>query len=469
MFDRCEKSTRRLLLGWLGLAVFSLLFAGLFAILIVLARTPGVEGLLAVGRDYVYVGLVGHVVLAFVIWFLAFEGFLWVYTTTAFIGHAEASAGLGFASLALSALGVGLVVVSAAGGLGAPVLANYVPVLMTPWFYAGLALFAAGIVGTIANSFATAWKARRAGAVLPAPAFGMMVAGVAVLTAFVCFALVGWFQWRAGGAIDFERLNWGGGHVLQFANTVAVVSVWLYLSEKAFGPGGVLVGGRTARALFLVYLAFIIPAPFIYIFGDPSAQSHLDAFTWLMRWGHGPSTGLFILAGLYAIIRRGEFPWKDPVFSSLLLSMIIYVVGGLIAMDIRGVNTKIPAHYHSVIVAITIAFMAVFYLVMPLVGRRVWSGRMASVQPYLYSFGIVLFVAGLYVAGSYGMERKAMAGAQNLDTFWKTFGMALMGFGGLVAISGGVTFVWNALMSLFSTSARRRPSGGHLPLTGGAR
>ncbi|MBI2332584.1 MAG: cbb3-type cytochrome c oxidase subunit I, partial [Chloroflexi bacterium] len=95
------------------------------------------------------------------------------------------------------------------------------------------------------------------------------------------------------------------------------------------------------------------------------------------------------------------------------IGLFIFAVGGLIALDIGGVNTKIPAHYHCVIGAVTIAFMGLFYEMVPMLGRRLHSVRLAALQPYLYSAGIILFAAGLYLAGSHGVARKTYGGEQN--------------------------------------------------------
>ena len=71
----------RLIYGWLAFAISSLVFAGMFALLVVMARTPFILKFFP-GSDYVRVALVGHVVLSFVIWFLAFKGLLWTLTST---------------------------------------------------------------------------------------------------------------------------------------------------------------------------------------------------------------------------------------------------------------------------------------------------------------------------------------------------------------------------------------------------
>src|SRR3972149_1755936 len=88
---------------------------------------------------------------------------------------------------------------------------------LTPWFYAGLILFASGILFNLVNTFLTVLANRTAR--MPMLTMGMLTAGIAVVVAFACFALSGWFQYSTGKMyLDFERLMWGGGHILKFAN-----------------------------------------------------------------------------------------------------------------------------------------------------------------------------------------------------------------------------------------------------------
>lgn len=442
-----DTGTRKIIYGWLLLAALSLVFAGIFALLVALARTPVAQDMLPLGKDHIYVALVGHVVLAVVIWFLAFEGFLWTYASSAALERGVASPILSWASLVFSYAGMGFVVASAVFGLGPAELANYVPVLVSPVFYAGLVLFGAGILLAIVNAFAGILSARLDGKIMPVETFGMAVAGAAVISALACFAFSGYFQFATGKAFfDAERFFWGGGHLLQFANTVSMVTVWIFLARLSLGASP--LGARLTKALFVFYLLFIIPAPFIYLMHDTSTQAHKDAFTFIMRWGLGPATGVFMLALVARIFSSARRDWSNPAFSSLVLSIATFLIGGAIALDISGTNTKIPAHYHCVIGAVTIAFMGFFYELMPLLDKKVYSKKMASVQPYLYTAGVLLFAAGLYIAGGHGVARKTYGAAQNLDNIWKLVAMSVMGLGGLVAIAGGITFVVNALLTL---------------------
>jgi heme/copper-type cytochrome/quinol oxidase subunit 1 len=269
---------------------------------------------------------------------------------------------------------------------------------------------------------------------------------IAVAVAFVCFGLSAWFQYSTGKMfLDFERLFWGGGHILQFANTMAMTAVWLYLSRLVFKKEA--LAPPVSKALYCLFLLFIIPSPLIYFLHDTSTEAYKESFTSLMRWGMGPSV-VFILAVGWRFFTARR-PWRDPGFSSLVLSVAVFSLGGLIGVSIKGANTIVPAHYHCAIGAVTIAFMGLFYKILPSFGKPLWSARLAAIQPYLYSLGIILFAIGLFLAGSHGVARKAYGGAQNLDTTARFVGMSIMGLGALVAISGGIAFVLNAVFSLF--------------------
>ncbi len=455
--DAYRKETDKLLYGWLWLAVFSLVFAGIFAFMVAMARTPVIEDFLPLGRDYIYVALVGHVDMAVVIWFLAFEGFLWALTSTRDLDERPFSAPLGWAALLVSFAGMFLVGFSALFGAGKGIIVNYVPLLSSTYFYAGLLLFALGITLNLINTFATLIKAKLNGKTLPAVTFGMACSGVAVAVAFVCFGLAGLRLSALAAPIwDYERFFWGGGHMLQFANTIAMAAAWIYLARLVLLREPLSAG--TSKALFIVYILFVLPAPFIHFLQDINSPGYKAGFTALMQWGLGPSTAVFTLATLGVALKGGR-SWKDPAFSSLMLSMLVFVLGGIIALTIRGTNTKIPAHYHCVIGAVTIAFMGLFYEMVPAFKRALWSRKMASIQPWLYTLGIVLFAAGLFIAGEHGVARKTYGAAQNLNSMGKIVGMSVMGIGGLVAIAGGMTFVLNALLTLLGRPAELEEAG----------
>lgn len=451
---RLDRESAGLVYAWLFFAVASLVFAGIFAFLVAMARTPVIQNIFP-GKDYIRVALVGHVILSIVIWFLAFQGALWTLTSAGFLGVKIFSKDAGWLGFWLSVTGTIFVIIAAIFGLGTPLFINYIPVLTHPIFYIGLLLLTAGISYTLVNTFLTIWKAWRGRTYtgpLPLIAFGMAISGVAVLIALLCFGLAYYFQVLAHankGLLDFEILFWGGGHILQFANTIAMVTTWLFLADIVFETLPIKDG--YAKVLYTFYLLFMLPAPFVYFIYNTASQGHKNAFTSLMQYGLGPSTGIFAIALLITIGSKGmgqRLPWGKPEFSSLIISMAVFALGGFISLMIYGSNTKIPSHYHGVIGGVTLAFMGLTNHILYILKRDVYSTWLARLQPYIYGIGQTLFVIGMFWAGSHGVQRKTFGTAQNLDDIAKIAGMAIVGIGGFIAIVGGVIFVTNSIFSL---------------------
>lgn len=451
MLKEVDKKTGALLYGWILLSVLSLVVAGLFAFLIAMSRTPLIQDFFWI-KDFFHKGLVGHVTLAFVVWFLSFMGALWTVSAGT-VTTGDSRFRLGWVGLYVSSIGALLIIITTLSGLGSPALANYVPVLTHPLFYSGLLFFALGIFMLLLDILPKISKGmREQGATLLT--YGMGIAGLTVLIAFVCFGLAWHFLSSSptppAEGINFELLFWGGGHILQFANTISMIVVWIFLLHLTLKVYP--LRENILKVLLGSYLLFILPAPLYYFIFDIQSPAHKDNFTRLMEFGIGPPTGVLIIAVTVVIIRqrlqRGRLPWGDPMFSSLALSVLVFTLGGVISLTIRGSNVKIPAHYHSVIGAVTLAFMGITYHLLSLVNREVYLQRLSRIQPYLYGLGVLIFSLGLFWAGSHGVPRKTPGAAQHLDSYTKLAGMGLMGLGGIIAILGGAAFVINAIFSL---------------------
>ena len=67
---------RALARAWLGLGLLALIGAGLFSVLLVLSRTPGLNQWFDVAHFF-RVALVVHVDLSVLVWFVALGGLLW--------------------------------------------------------------------------------------------------------------------------------------------------------------------------------------------------------------------------------------------------------------------------------------------------------------------------------------------------------------------------------------------------------
>ncbi len=292
---------------------------------------------------------------------------------------------------------------------------------------------------------------------IPLTTYGMALNAIMVVIAYLCFGLA--YILLSGSETDpnfFERLFWGGGHILQFVNTMGMLVAWVLLVRVTLRQD-LPFSDRLGKVFLTVLIVFTIPAPFIYFLYDITSRAYKDGFTLLMQIGIGPTAGIFMIAIIVLLWREWNtrgLPLGEPGISSLMLSLLLFMIGGLISLEIQGSNVKIPSHYHGVIGAVTMAFMGLSYYLLPHLGREVFSRRASKVQPYLYGIGQILFVVGMFWAGREGVPRKTFGDAQVLTTYSQYVGMAVMGMGGLVAILGGATYVINILISLSGRGRR---------------
>ena len=425
---------RALARGWLYLGLVALIGSGLFSLLLVAARTPGVNAWLP-ATDFFRIALVVHVDLSVLVWFSAIAGMLWSLNSSA------RAVAWSWAALGLCAAGTLLMSAAAFVGPGTPIMANYIPVLDSPLFHAGLVIFGAGAAVQVLRSL---WAAERIG---PAPGgdgalrFGLnasvVAAAVALLAMAASLALV---PTALDGKAYYEILFWGVGHALQFTWTLLMLVAWLWLAQAC--GARIPLSPRVVLLLFSVALVSVFVTPYAYLAHDVATVEHRALHTWAMRLGGGLAIFPMALAVTLALLRARELPAAArPLRAALWSSMVLFAAGGVIGLFIGASNVTIPAHYHGSIVGVTLALMGLVYLLLPLLGWRAPQGRLAVAQPILYAAGQLLHIVGLVWSGGYGVQRKVAGAEQVLRSGGEIAGMGLMGLGGLVAIVGGLLFV----------------------------
>ncbi|MGB7540871.1 MAG: cbb3-type cytochrome c oxidase subunit I [Burkholderiales bacterium] len=438
---------KRLAAGWLLLALAALVGSGLFSVLLVLARTPGVQRLFPVA-DFFHVALVVHVDLSVLVWFVAFAGMLWT------LNSRPRFPALAVAALALAAIGAVIMAAAPFLGRGRPVMSNYVPVLDDSVFLFGLTVFGIAFALLIVRSLLAP---ARIGIGLDgegALRFGLNASVVAAAIALL--ALVGsWAEVPAElpGKPYYELLFWGGGHVIQFTWTLLMLVAWLWLATLIGAPPP--LSPRLAVLLFAIALASVFAVPVIYLAWDVASIEHHRLHTWLMRFGGGLAilpVGLAVLIGL-ARASPGTAATR-PLRAALISSLALFALGGLIGFMIRGSDVRIPAHYHGSIVGVTLALMGLAYALLPRLGFGAPQGRLATLQPYLYGGGQLVHIIGLVWSGGYGVQRKVAGSEQVLKSAQEVAGMGLMGLGGLVAVAGGVLFLIVVIRALLERRGR---------------
>lgn len=433
-------TARRSTTAWLTLGLVSLLAAGVFSVLLVLARTPVVQELIPL-LDFFHIALVVHVTLSVLIWLLAMSAASWSMSSSSDKPLWDRL------SFILAASGTAIIIACPFVGVGDPLMNNYVPVLQHPLFYGGLGLFAAGISSHTARSLLT--RTRLATSLSGTNALQTGISLSTILTGVAIVAVIA--AWRGlpegmDGQIYFEFLFWGGGHVIQFSYTLLMMVAWIVLADAS---GCRFELSPRLTLVFLILLALpVITVPFMFLAHDVTSTGHRIAFTELMKYG-GLSClplGLAVAASLWrARTPEGEGRYLRAALAS---SLGLFAVGGIMGFMIAGLDIVIPAHYHGATVGVTIAFMGLTYYLLPRLGFGPLPPRMAFWQPWLYGGGQLMHIIGLAWSGGYGVQRKTAGVAQGLDGIGQTAGMGLMGLGGLISVMGGLLFLVVAWKSM---------------------
>ncbi len=448
--DTPDPKSRSLVTGWLLLSLSSLVIGGLFTLLVVMSRTPGIQDVFP-WVDFFHTALVVHVDLTVLVWFLSFAGVLWSFNSS---GRSPSFA---WVALWLSIAGTAVVSLSPFLGAGDPLMNNYVPVLQHPAFFAGLGLFGFGFTALVVHSL---FFSRPPGSLICGPGalrFGLLTALLIALLAVITL-VASWYGMPAAttGRAYYELLFWGSGHTIQFTHVQLMLVAWLWLATSS----GVMPGltPRMAVLLFIVGSApVLLFTPYIYLAYEIGSASHVLGLTWLMQYGGGLAALPLALAILLPLVRRRrELTGLSAERSALLFSILLFGVGGIIGFLISGSNVTIPAHYHGSIVAVTLAYMGITYHMLPLLGFRRPTGRIVVMQPVIYGGGQLMHVLGLAWSGGYGVQRKTAGAEQGLNSIQEIAGMGIMGLGGLIAIIGGVLFLVITFKSMWTGKIKTR-------------
>lgn len=426
---------------WFGLGVFALLVAGTIALVLVVGRIPGLSHLIdtaAAKRS-----LVVHVNLALGVWFFTSMAGLFCLLPGARLR--------GVSPIAWATASLGTVLFSLAMFFAdaEPVLSNYVPALDHGLFLGGLGVFAAGVCLQFADRRLVSIQGFT---ILPPGATtGLRAAALVFLAAMATIYAA--YRTQAAGLTQwqyFERLFWGGGHVLQFVNVLAMTSAWLLLLSRVLGRAP--LNGRLAAGLMILLAAPTALGPWF-----ATREDGMGLFTQLMRWGIFPAVVVMILACIAALWRaRGTFApgaLRGPAFTGFITAASMTVVGFLLGAGISAETTLVPAHYHVSIGAVTATYMATILALQPEYGRTPRLRRMAMWQPVVFGIGQTIFAAGFAIAGVAGAERKKYGAEQIVRNAGEWAGLSVMGAGGVVALVGGVLFL-SVLVSGWRASRR---------------
>jgi len=433
---------KRELRGWAGLAMLSLAIAGVFALLLALSRTPGVQDIFPWPLGFFHKGLVIHVVFSFIVWFLAVFGALTVIVSWRLGAAGPKLRFLGMPALIGAYASTALLFVPAFLDRGEATLNNYIPAITDPIYYAGLAVLGAAVGLMVLRLLASIpssegrWKE-------PLP-FAVTAAGLSFGVALICFliAAFGVRDWGLSYELN-ESLFWGGGHVMQFVNTSLLIAALYALGritlKGAFADRELML---TALSILFLYSGIGIIVTLKYA---PVHDKYWSMLTNL-QYGMAFPVLLFAVPALLSALKaraHGPLPWKDPAFLCLALAPVLFAVGGILGLFVDGGDTRTPAHYHGVIAGINLAFMGLFYtLFLPLLDRSLRRGKAVYAQVYMFAGGQLMACVGLFWAGGFGAPRKTAGVEQGLHDLGAIIGMYMNGVGAVIAVIGGIMFIW---------------------------
>jgi len=416
-----RSATTHLTRQWLWLAVINLAIGTSMAVVLVVAKTPALSSWLGLSAVFP-VALVYHVNFTILLWVSTCAAWCWSLCFKPWWAGFDRLA-LGLAALATLVLLVSLL------GSAKPVLSNYVPVIDSASFFAGLALFILAITLMVLNRFGALWQALRSAPVDPSWLFAL-----AALAWLVAVAVLGvaWVKLAPVNSLaNFaELLFWGFGHALQAVNLLLLAGGWCWLS----GYSGAYYRNRWVQWMVLTALLAVLLMVFWF---SPESPEYRALFTYWMRFFSLPVVIVVALPTLRQVLFG-----RDWLLGAVRISVLLFLLGVFIGAAIRADNLLVPAHYHAVTGALNLVLMGLFYRVLPIPETRV---RLCRWQLNGYALGVVTLVAGLGLSGWLGVGRKLAGSAQGLEGFAQLASMSLMGCGGLIALLGCFLFLFQVI------------------------
>ncbi len=458
--------------------VVFLAVGGLFGLLVALTRWPAVHLLPA---EWFYTLLTAHGAAVLLFWIIFFEMAILYFASAILLNCRLAAPKFAWLGFILMVVGSLMATVAVLQGESSVMFTSYVPMKAAPHFYLGLILFAVGALFGCMVFFGTlviAKEEKTYEGSVPLVTFGAITAAIiAVFTiASGAIILIPTFLWSIGYIANIDSLTyklvwWAMGHSSQQINVSAQVAIWYAIAALVLGAKP--LSEKVSRSAFLLYILFLQLASAHHLLAEPGISSEWKVFNtsyaiYLAVLGsmiHGMSLPGAIEAaqrrrgftkGIFGWLRQA--PWDNPAFSGMFISLVLFgFLGGIsgVVLGTEQINLLlhntlyVPGHFHATVVAgTTLAFMAITYLVVPLIFRReLILPAVAKWQPYIFGIGVAgisLFMMG---AGTLGVARRHwdITFSDSVFTFdYPGTAFLMMGLNGISAILaaiGGLMYV----------------------------
>ncbi len=413
--------------NWFLLSIASLAFSGLFAIFLVIGRSPYINKILP-HVDFFKTSLTIHVNLSVTVWLIG------IICCIQFLQLTQKR----FAYIICfwtSAFGSLLIAFSIFDPSATAYLNNYIPFIESLTFEIGIFMFLIGAL--ISNLLALAEGLKFKSTNLIAFPSLIILSSIVFFTALYQLEILG-LKELFNSEDYFENLFWGSGHIIQLAYAQLVIFAWLIIIGKLANKD--YSSHYKISTIINLVCAFI--GIFIIFLHPISEVEYRTLYTKHMIYFSGLSSlyiFFFTIKDFLKIcIKKFDGDKLKTIKNCLVWSIILYASGGLIGLNINEINTVIPAHYHGSIVAISLGGMGMCYTLLEYYGYGYKFSRLTKIQPVLYGAGQLLHITGFAISGGYGALRKSPG---TLNSIEGKFYMGLMGLGGLISIIGGLIFI----------------------------
>ncbi len=474
-------------------AIIFLAVGGLFGLLVALTRWPAVHLLPA---EWFYLALTAHGLDVLLVWIIFFEMAVLYFASAVLLNSRLAAPKAAWTGFGLMLVGAVMVNVAVLQGGSSVMFTSYVPMMAAPHFYLGLLLFAVGaLIGCFVffGTLVIAKEEKTYQGSIPLVTFGALTAAIiAVFTiASGAIILIPTFLWSLGLVSNIDPLMyktvwWAMGHSSQQINVAAHVAVWYAIAAIVLGAKP--ISEKVSRVAFLFYILFLQLASAHHLLVEPGLSSEWKIFNtsyamYLAVLGsliHGMTVPGSIEAaqrakgytnGLFEWLRKA--PWGNPAFAGMFMSLLMFgFLGGIsgVVLGTEQINLimhntlYVPGHFHATVVAgTTLAFMAVTYLLVPLIFQReVILPGWAKLQPYIFGIGVAgisLFMMG---AGTLGVARRhwdITFSDAPMQFDYPATAFLMMGLNGLSAVLAAVGGAMFIIIIVGSVLFGKRTSG----------
>jgi len=483
---KVDRSAEKLIKANAVAAIVFLAIGGLFGLLVALTRWPAVHFLPA---DLFYLALTAHGLDVLLVWIIFFEMAVLYFASAILLNSRLAGPKWAWTGFGLMLSGALITNVAVLQGQSSVMFTSYVPMMAEPPFYLGIILFAVGALigcGVFFGTLVLAKREKTYEGSIPLVTFGALTAAIiAVFTiASGAIILIPTLLWSLGlvSHIDpliYKTIWWAMGHSSQQINVAAHVAVWYAIAAMVFGAKP--LSEKISRSAFLMYILFLQLASAHHLLVEPGMSSEWKIFNtsyamYLAVLGsmiHGMSVPGAIEAaqrsrgltkGMFEWLRKA--PWGNPAFAGMFMSLVFFgFLGGIsgVVMGTEQINLimhntlYVPGHFHATVVAgTTLAFMAITYILVPLIFRReLMMKKLAMWQPYVFGIGVAGISVFMMGAGTLGVSRRHwdMTFADALLPFdYPAAAYLMMGLNGIFAVMaalGGLMYVVIVVASVF--------------------